>query len=282
MYSVVGGSGPSLLRGTGVNGKRQHRTRLNTIAQSVQTLDKPSTTSVQAAKSDTGSDDVYIGFEKGDYAPRIGRKGRFVKDDPSKYPDRSPFTGGWAGGEAGLKAWVQEYGKTAAAPPTKKKAVEQPPASKVARAFGEPIYLGFGKDELEERKAGQRGRVIKDDPLRYPDKETIGPLTNVVGGFAGGERGLKLFVEEGDFIIADPEQARKQFSPLVVAAIVSVGVTAAALLLNSVGEVGEQVVGGSTLSRIGSAPVDDNTKTLLYVALGFLGMTATVAGVNAR
>lgn len=78
------------------------------VLQSVQTLEKPSTTSTQAAKSDPGSsDEVYIGFEKGDYAPRVGRKGRFVKDDPSKYPDRSPFTGGWAGGEAGLKAWVE-------------------------------------------------------------------------------------------------------------------------------------------------------------------------------
>lgn len=76
--------------------------------------------------------------------------------------------------------------------------------------------------------------------------------------------------------------ARKQFSPLVVAAIVSIGVTAAAILVNSVGEVGEQVVGGSTLSRLGSAPIDDNTKTLLYVALGLLGVTASVAGVNAR
>ncbi len=31
---------------------------------------------------------------------------------------------------------------------------------------------------------------------------------NVVGGFAGGERGVKLYVEEGDFIIADPEEGK--------------------------------------------------------------------------
>lgn len=41
---------------------------------------------------------------------------------------------------------------------------------------------------------------------REPLKGCLGLAANVVGGFAGGERGLRLFVEEGDFIIADPEQ----------------------------------------------------------------------------
>lgn len=35
---------------------------------------------------------------------------------------------------------------------------------------------------------------------------------NVVGGFAGGERGLKIFVEEGDFMIADPQQGMQLFA----------------------------------------------------------------------
>lgn len=34
---------------------------------------------------------------------------------------------------------------------------------------------------------------------------------NVVGGFPGGERGLKIFVEEGDFLIADPQQGELAF-----------------------------------------------------------------------
>ncbi len=34
-----------------------------------------------AAKS---GEEIYIGFEKGDYGPRKGRKGRVLKDDPSR------------------------------------------------------------------------------------------------------------------------------------------------------------------------------------------------------
>jgi hypothetical protein len=50
----------------------------------------------------------HVGFPKGDYAPREGRKGRVIKDDPKRYPDKENkgffigATGGWAGGEAGL------------------------------------------------------------------------------------------------------------------------------------------------------------------------------------
>ena len=48
------------------------------------------------------------GFVKGDYEPREGRQGRFIADDPSKYPDKDDIglfkgiSGGWAGGEAAL------------------------------------------------------------------------------------------------------------------------------------------------------------------------------------
>ncbi len=48
------------------------------------------------------AEEIYIGFPKNDYEPREGRKGRVVKDDPRRYPDRDALTGGWAGGEAGL------------------------------------------------------------------------------------------------------------------------------------------------------------------------------------
>ncbi len=62
-----------------------------------------------AKKVQEAAEDIYIGFEKGDYAPRIGRKGRVLKDDPSKYPDRTVLTGGWSGGEAGLQQWVEVW-----------------------------------------------------------------------------------------------------------------------------------------------------------------------------
>lgn len=62
----------------------------------------------QAAKKvQEAAEEIYLGFEKGDYAPRIGRKGRVVKDDPRKYPERTVLTGGWSGGEAGLKQWIE-------------------------------------------------------------------------------------------------------------------------------------------------------------------------------
>jgi hypothetical protein len=63
---------------------------------------------LQVAKEKQGSKGkIYIGFAKGDYAPREGRQGRFVTDDVSKYPQRSEYTGGWAGGEVGLKQFVE-------------------------------------------------------------------------------------------------------------------------------------------------------------------------------
>jgi hypothetical protein len=40
--------------------------------------------------------EIYIGFPKGDYARPEGRKGRVIKDDPTKYPakdDLGPFLG---------------------------------------------------------------------------------------------------------------------------------------------------------------------------------------------
>lgn len=53
---------------------------------------------------------LYIGFEKNDTKPREGRQGRFVTDDPSKYPQRNEYVGGWAGGEVGLKQFVEVGG----------------------------------------------------------------------------------------------------------------------------------------------------------------------------
>lgn len=53
--------------------------------------------------SDSNTTEIYIGFVKEEgFGDRSGKKGRIVKDDPRKYPDRSEITGGWAGGEAGL------------------------------------------------------------------------------------------------------------------------------------------------------------------------------------
>jgi hypothetical protein len=53
--------------------------------------------------------------------------------------------------------------------------------------------------DLEERRAGEKGRVIRDDARKYPQRDAV------VGGFAGGELGLKTFVERGDVpIVGEP------------------------------------------------------------------------------
>jgi hypothetical protein len=87
------------------------------------------------------------GFPKGDYAPRQGRVGRFIKDDPSKYPDKEDIgffkgvVGGWAGGEAALKAELEK----AKAPEVQPKTYPAPaPANKKDGIA--PIYVGYGKE----------------------------------------------------------------------------------------------------------------------------------------
>jgi hypothetical protein len=50
--------------------------------------------------------------------------------------------------------------------------------------------------DLEARRRGDKGQFIKDDARKYPDRDAI------TGGFAGGELGLKAFVEVGDIPIA--------------------------------------------------------------------------------
>lgn len=54
-----------------------------------------------AAPAEDGSAaEIYIGFPKGDYASREGRKGRVIKDDPTKYPakeDLGPLLGATGG-----------------------------------------------------------------------------------------------------------------------------------------------------------------------------------------
>lgn len=50
---------------------------------------------------------IYIGFDKNDPISRAGRKGRMIDDSEEKYPSRSEMAGGWAGGETGLRAFIQ-------------------------------------------------------------------------------------------------------------------------------------------------------------------------------
>lgn len=188
----------------------------------------------------SGDDEIYLGFPKGDYAPREGRKGRVIKDDPKRYPDKENkgffigATGGWAGGEAGLwklREEVKANGVQSAPSSSKAAAVsQQKPASVEAGAA--PIYVGFDKDEIDLRKSGAKGRVIYDDPSKYPGKDDVGVFAGMTGGFAGGERGLKAFVETGEVRIRKPgEPGGQPMSPLQIAFIVLIaGVAGSAVL----------------------------------------------------
>ena len=57
---------------------------------------------------------------------------------------------------------------------------------KVTKQSGEQIYIGFDKGDKDRSKPG---RVISDDPSRYPDR------SQTTGGWSGGEKGLAAFIE---------------------------------------------------------------------------------------
>eukprot|EP01025_Chloroclados_australasicus_P050097 TRINITY_DN5726_c0_g1_i1.p1 TRINITY_DN5726_c0_g1~~TRINITY_DN5726_c0_g1_i1.p1 ORF type:complete len:190 (-),score=15.24 TRINITY_DN5726_c0_g1_i1:163-732(-) len=142
-----------------------------------------STRTQRRAVAVRAQEEIYIG------------NGRFVKDDPKKYPSRTPLTGGWAGGENGLREFIAKTelrGKDS-------KEVRRGPATKL---------LG-GKDVIYTGK----GNYVRDDAQKYPSR------TAVTGGFAGGERGVRKFVAEGDIQFED--EFRPQNSPLIVALAMS-------------------------------------------------------------
>jgi hypothetical protein len=62
------------------------------------------------------------------------------------------------------------------------------------------------------------------------------------GGFAGGEKGLKQFIETGDVQLRDPRQPGKQFSPVAIAGLLVVAGAGGGLLLNELTDLGEIAV----------------------------------------
>ena len=80
---------------------------------------------------------------------------------PKKYPGRdNTLTGGWAGGEVGLKAFITDSGAAAATPPAK-------PAGKAAGRAAQPISQGGDVIYIG------KGKSIKGDARKYPGE----PLT---------------------------------------------------------------------------------------------------------
>lgn len=143
------------------------------------------------------------------------------------------------------------------------------------------IYIGFGKDELAARKEGARGRFIEDDPAKYPAKEDLGLLRGATGGFAGGEKGLATFVEEGEVKLRQPGQPGGwQFEPVSFAGLLVLGGGLGGLLLTDLTDLGEKAV-DDELQQFSQAPIDDNTKMLLLAAIAVLASAGVLAGTRA-
>lgn len=189
-------------------------------------------------------------------------KGRYLEDDPSKYPGRdNAYTGGFAGGETGLKNFVAEKGIPYSSP-TKE---EPPKISASTKKSG--IYVGKGKYVDDDKS--NTSQVMK---LSARD-------SSLVGGFAGGEVGLKEFVATGEVPFGE---GRKQQSSLIVAGIVSLLGVAGGILFTDVGEFGEQVISGKTnVSPEVLSGLDENTKFLLEAGVLLTGVVASLIGGRA-
>lgn len=234
---------------------------------------------VAAEKGSTtnGKDKIYIG------------KGKFVMDDPKKYPNKENagdlwqgISGGWAGGEIGLKAFTAEYtqeeqangsesSKDAARDGVKTKFGGKDVVAKKTGSGKDTLYVGFSprsNEDLAARRDGAMGKFIVDDAKKYPSRDNYG-FGDLAGGFAGGEKGLKQFVEKGDIEFMEPGQRSRQWSPVVVATVVAAVGSAGAILLSNVFDLSEGIINQDVLSTA----VDDKTKLLLEVALGLLGIT---------
>lgn len=249
------------------------------VRAQLQTEVKPA--EAQTSSSEQG-EEIYIGFAKGDYAPRAGRKGRVIKDDPRKYPGKedvgvfSGLTGGWAGGEVGLWQLREEVAQRKAG--SSNSAAPQATSKPQPAAGKDLIYVGYAKDELDLRKSGAPGRFIVDDAQKYPAKENLGPLLGATGGFAAGEVGLKQFVETGEVKIRGPnDPGRQQFSPVSLGFLLVFAGGFGGLALNGVTDAGEELVKGNLMT----APIDDNTKTLIIAALALLGSAGMVGAARA-
>ncbi|DBA99997.1 TPA: hypothetical protein ACH3X1_013864 [Trebouxia sp. C0004] len=226
---------------------------------------------------------IYIGFDKGD--KDRSKPGRVISDDPSRYPDRTQTTGGWSGGEKGLAAFIEEEqqklsANKAVVPEDQREAQKAGNKPTVVSKDGDTIYLGFDKGDT--RKPGQAGRYIQDDPKKYPGKENMGPLSGVVGGFAGGEAGLQQFIQEGEIKFKDPnEKGSGSFNILAFAGLFAVATTVGGVLLTDAVDFGEVGVkegvsnANAQLQQLTSSPSGGDSKILLEVVLALFGVTAT-------
>jgi hypothetical protein len=142
-----------------------HQTRALRVSSRAPRSARRASVAVRAADEQ----DVYIG------------KGRWVKDDPKKYAARDDwFTGGWPGGEVGLKeSFIQEPYETP---------VQSSPLNPLPEdvAGEDTVYLG-------------KGKFVKADAKKFAARDNL-----LTGGWAGGEVALKngdaLRLKPGDYV----------------------------------------------------------------------------------
>lgn len=216
--------------------------RVAAVQQQVKEVETSTSTSQENAK------EIYLGFEKYDTAPRAGRKGKVIKDDPRKYPGKDDLgfflgvSGGWAGGETAIvkiKEEAEAAKKTASKPQVE--VPKEPRVTKLADK-GDKIYVGFKKTELELQKTGVQGAFVIDDARKYPAKENVGPLLGFTGGFAGGEKGIKQLVQDGELRLRDPSSpaAKSQFSPISLMVLLVAAAGGGGILLNELFDAGSR------------------------------------------
>lgn len=268
--------------------RRAHATQR--VFATAQTTSSSKVEGESAASSDgkAGKQKIYVG------------KGKYVEDEPSKYPDRTQLTGGFAGGEVsprcsisrgncattccrrrraspsssllmltssqvGLKQFVGKA-KAGSAPAGKEASAKPaaPPSSKGG------LYIGKGKFLTEDLKSKQ------SIAIKATERDAL------TGGFAGGERGLRSFLETGEVPFTPDGVRRKQFSPLIVAGVLGGAAVAGGILVTDVSDLGERALSGSTpVSPAALAGLDENTKLLLEVAVLLVGVVGTVVGGRA-
>lgn len=213
-------------------------------------------------------------------------KGKYITDDPKKYPNKENggdlfqgISGGWAGGEVGLKAFTADNKPEPAADSSEssgnKNVVDSKFSGKdvVAEKLGEgedTLYIGYNPrspDDIKARKEGAMGKFVIADAAQYPSKEDLG-FGEVTGGFAGGEKGLKQFVEKGKIEFLDPSQRSREWSPIVVATIVAGAGSLGTILLSGAFDLSNGIINKNVLENA----MDEKTRTIFQVALGLLAV----------
>jgi hypothetical protein len=138
--------------------------------------------------------EIYIGFPKGDYARPEGRKGRVIKDDPTKYPakdDLGPFLGATGALLLSLFSLRQLTGcRSYSWDPKNILCGAACHVSFLALSFSFLALLGGTHQLLACLAACQLPLFLRPNPVSLNRAALLYALLVTAGGWAGGEAGL--------------------------------------------------------------------------------------------